>query len=376
MAGARLCSTPIMAVRRDGRQGGTAPDRLLATMKVSPSDPAFLERMARMALANLDRDYPNHIQHLMDGDTDAATPRELHPVFCGAYDWHSAVHNYWLLVRLLRLMPEGAFAPAARGFLSRRLNAADVVQECRYFDGPRRASWERPYGLAWLLQLSAELHEWGTPEAQRWRTTLSPLEAVVRERFRTWLPKLFYPIRSGEHSQSAFALGLVHDWARITGDAPMLELVRAKGFEFYLHDVNAPLAYEPSGQDFLSPVLAEADLMRRLMPRAEYLHWLGKFLPQLPQPPADVSRWLEPAVGRDPTDGKLAHLDGLNLSRAWMLNGISTAIIPDDRCAALHFAAGEHTGMGLASIREETYEGSHWLPSFAVYLCTGRWFIS
>lgn len=343
-------------------------------MKVSPSDPAFLERMARMALANLDREYPNHIQHLMDGDTDAATPRELHPVFCGAYDWHSAVHNYWLLVRLLRLMPEGEFAPAARAFLSRRINAADVTQECRYFDDPLRASWERPYGLAWVLQLSAELGaeltEWGTPEARRWHATLAPLEAVARERLRVWLPKLWYPIRSGEHSQSAFALGLVHDWARITGDAPMQELVRAKGIEFHRFDVDGPLAYEPSGQDFLSPVLAEADLMRRLLPTAEYSAWLAKFLPKLPR---DASRWLEPAVSRDPSDPKLAHLDGLNLSRAWMLQGIAAGLPADDtRRMALRIAADEHAEAGLAAIREETYEGSHWLPSFAVYLLTGR----
>ncbi|HSN18391.1 MAG TPA: DUF2891 domain-containing protein [Gammaproteobacteria bacterium] len=339
-------------------------------MKVSPSDPAFLERMARIALANLDREYPNHIQHLMDGDTDAATPRELHPVFCGAYDWHSAVHNYWLLVRLSRLMPEGRFVAEAHAFLERRFNPADVAQECRYFDDPRRASWERPYGLAWLLQLSAELSEWGASDARRWRTTLAPLEAVARERFRVWLPKLWYPIRSGEHSQSAFALGLAYDWSRITGDAPMQALLRAKSIEFHRFDVDSPLAYEPSGQDFLSPVLAEADLLRRVMPPAEYATWLAKFLPQLPR---DGTRWLEPAVSRDPSDPKLAHLDGLNLSRAWMLQGMAAGLPVDDaRRAALLAAADGHAAAGLAAIREETYEGSHWLPSFAVYLLTGR----
>jgi hypothetical protein len=343
-------------------------------MKVSPSDRVFLERMAQIALANLGREYPNHIQHLMDGDSDVALPRELHPVFCGAYDWHSAVHNYWLLVRLLRLMPEGHFAPAARGFFTRRINGADMAQECRYLgdlgSDPRRASWERPYGLAWMLQLAAELREWGSTEARGWYTALAPLEAVARERFRVWLPKLFYPIRSGEHSQSAFALGLVHDWARSVGDAPMQELVRGKGVEFHLFDVDGPLAYEPSGQDFLSPVLAEADLMRRLLPPTEYPRWLGKFLPKLP---TDGVRWLEPAVSRDPSDPKLAHLDGLNLSRAWMLQGIAAALpMGDARRAALHTAADEHAEAGLASIREERYEGSHWLPSFAVYLLTGR----
>ncbi|MGE5625049.1 MAG: DUF2891 domain-containing protein [Bacillota bacterium] len=344
-------------------------------MKVSSGgirgpDPALFERLAQMALANLDRDYPNHIQHLMDGDSDLDLPRELHPVFSGAYDWHSAVHNYWMLVRLLRLHPEGAFAPQARAFIGRRLNPADMAQECRYFDDPRRASWERPYGLAWVLQLAAELHEWNTAEARAWRTTLAPLEAVARQRFRAWMPKLFYPIRSGEHSQTAFAFGLVHDWARTTGDTAMLELVGAKGVEFHLFDVDAPLPYEPSGQDFLSPCLAEADLMRRVLPQNQFREWLTKFLPRIPTD--GRSDWLPVAVSRDPNDPKLAHLDGLNLSRAWMLHGIVAGIGADARSGSLHAAAHEHTQVGLAGIREEHYEGSHWLPSFAVYLLTGR----
>ena len=334
------------------------------------ADKALLERLARMALANIGREYPNHIQHLMDGDADVLPPRELHPVFCGAYDWHSAVHNYWMLVRLLRLMPGGGFAAEARDLIGRRLTGAAVEQECRYFDDPRRASWERPYGLAWVLQLAAELHEWGTPEARAWRTALAPLEAVAAERFRGWLPKLFYPIRSGEHSQTAFAFGLVHDWAKSVGDAGMQELVRSKSLEFHKADVDAPLAYEPSGQDFLSPVLAEADLMRRMLARSDYVRWLGAFLPQIPE---GGGPWLTPAVSRDPSDGKLAHLDGLNLSRAWMLEGIAAALpAADPRRRVLTAAAAGHSSAGLAAIREELYAGSHWLPSFAVYLLTRR----
>ncbi|HET7174687.1 MAG TPA: DUF2891 domain-containing protein [Gammaproteobacteria bacterium] len=335
------------------------------------AEKAFLERLAEMALANIGREYPNHIQHLMEGDGDAQTPRELHPVFCGAYDWHSAVHNYWMLVRLLRLYPGGAYAPAARAFIARRFNPADMAEECRYFDSPLRASWERPYGLAWLLQLAAELAEWGIPEARAWRSTLAPLEAVARERFRVWLRKLFYPIRSGEHSQTAFAFSLLLDWARAVDDAPMAELVRAKSLEFHRFDVAAPLAYEPGAQDFLSPLLAEADLMRRVLPAAEFMGWLDAFLPRLPRD--GDGRWLEPAVSRDPSDPKLAHIDGLNLSRAWMLQGIAAALpAADGRRAALLAAAERHAEAGFAAIREERYEGSHWLPSFAVYLLTRR----
>jgi len=334
-------------------------------------DAAFLERLARMALANIGREYPNHIQHLMDSDADALPPRELHPVFCGAYDWHSAVHNYWLLVRLLRLHPSCAWAAEARDLIARRLNPADVAEECRYFGDPRRASWERPYGLAWLLQLAAELAEWDSAEARRWRVTLAPLEQLARERFRTWLPKLFHPIRSGEHSQTAFAFGLVHDWARAVDDAPMVELIRTKSVEFHRFDVQAPLAYEPGAQDFLSPVLAEADLMRRILQPAEFTAWLAKFLPQLSA--ANAAGWLAPVLSPDPSDPKLAHLDGLNLSRAWMLQGIAAGLpAGDGSIGALIGAAERHADAGLAAIREERYEGSHWLPSFAVYFLTRR----
>jgi hypothetical protein len=340
-------------------------------MKDSTQDAVFLERLARMALANLDREYPNHLQHLLDGDADARPPRELHPVFSGAYDWHSAVHNYWMLVRLLRLQPSAAFAAEVRALMARRFTVADMAQECRYFDDPRRASFERPYGLAWVLQFAAELREWDSAEARGWYTTLAPLEELARQRFSLWLPKLSYAIRSGEHSQTAFALGLVHDWARAVGDAALGELVWAKALEFHRGDVDAPLAYEPSGHDFLSPVLAEADLMRRLLPQPEYATWLAAFLPGIPRDGA--AGWFAPAVGRDPSDPKLSHLDGLNLSRAWMLQGMAAALPESDaRRGALATAAERHAAAGLAGIRAELYEGSHWLPSFAVYLLTQR----
>lgn len=364
------CADETSMYHLDLSPSGLGTSRLFFQMKVSTPDAAFLERMAGMSLANLGREYPNHLMHLLDGDGDAQPPRELHPVFYGAYDWHSAVHNYWMLARLLRLQPAARFGRDVRQLFARQLTPANVAQECAYFDDPKRASWERPYGLAWLLQLCAELAEWNTAEARGWRTTLAPLEAVAVQRFRSWLPKLWYPIRSGEHSQTAFALGLVHDWACTVGDEAMQDLVKFKSIEFHRFDVQAPLVYEPSGQDFLSPVLAEADLLRRVMSREEFGRWLTAFLPQIP---ADGSRWLEPAVSRDPTDPKLAHLDGLNISRAWMLEGIAAALPrADARLAALNAAAAQHAESGLAAIREEHYEGSHWLPSFAVYLLTHR----
>ncbi|MGH8336362.1 MAG: DUF2891 domain-containing protein, partial [Gammaproteobacteria bacterium] len=306
-----------------------------------------------------------------NGDADACTPRELHPAFYGSYDWHSAVHSHWLLVRLLHFFPDADFAAEARGVLDLHLAPTNIAAECRYFEAPHRAGFERPYGLAWLLQLASELHEWQTAEASSRRVVLAPLEMLAVRRFSAWLPKLSYPIRSGEHANSAFALGLVYDYALSTQHAALETLVRARCREFYLADSHAPLAYEPSGHDFLSPVFAEADLMRRILPQKEFTSWLTKFLPQIPA--NEDTRWLPPVSSRDPADGKLAHLDGLNLSRAWMLQAIAAALPDSDpRRAGLCAAACPHAEAGLAAVTDEHYEGSHWLPSFAVYLLTRR----
>ncbi|MDE2070388.1 MAG: DUF2891 domain-containing protein [Gammaproteobacteria bacterium] len=329
------------------------------------------ERFVRIALENIAREYPNHLQHLLNGDADVRAPRSLHPAFFGSYDWHSAVHNHWLLVRLLRLMPEREFRETACALLDVHLDAANIGAECSYLDAPHRAGFERPYGLAWLLQLAVELHEWDSAQARHWRVALRPLEELAVARFSEWLPKLSHPIRSGEHANAAFALGLLYDYACSTRHAALAPLVKSRSRDFYSADRNAPLAYEPSGHDFLSPALAEADLMRRVLPQAEFADWLGKFMPQIPL--RGKSAWLQPVPSRDRADGKLAHLDGLTLSRAWMLEGVESALSEDDpRRGALRAAARAHAQAGLAAVTEEHYAGSHWLPSFAVYLLTRR----
>ena len=328
-------------------------------------------RFARMALENVAREYPNHITHLLNGDADAKTPRQLHPAFYGSYDWHSSVHSHWLLVRLLRLFPHAGFAPEIRRLLDRHLTADKLAAEQAYFERPHRATFERPYGLAWLLQLAAELHEWHVAEAMHWHALLAPLEKLAKARFAEWLPKLTHPVRSGEHSQTAFALGMTLDCARITDDRPLASLVESRSRDFYLQDMHAALAYEPSGQDFLSPVLAEADLIRRVLSRKDFAIWLTSFMPQIPV--NGDTDWLQPVVSKDQSDGKLVHLDGLNLSRAWMCAGIADALPENDRRGtAMSAIAAAHAAAGLAGIREERYEGSHWLPSFAVYLLTRR----
>ncbi len=334
-------------------------------------DVALAERFAGLALSCVHREYPNKIAHVLASDADVRPPRELTPVFHGCYDWHSAVHGHWLLARLARLYPEASFAAAAREALAQSFTADKVAAEVRYLDADGRATFERPYGLAWLLQLAAELREWDDPDAARWAATLEPLETRAAARIADWLPKLSYPIRVGEHSQTAFAFGLILDWARTRGDEAMATLVEGKVREFYLADRDCPLDYEPSGQDFLSPCLAEADLVRRVLAPPEFAAWLGGFLPGLPL--AASRPWIPPAVVTDRADGKLAHLDGLNLARAWMLEGIAHGLPDEDpRRAALGRAVAEHREAGLAAVTGEHYEGGHWLGTFAVYLVTGR----
>ena len=335
------------------------------------SDEAVAARFARLALDCVHREYPNKIAHVLNDDGDARPPRELTPAFHGCFDWHSSVHGHWLLARLARLYPGAGTTAASRAALERSLTAAHLQREAEYLAAPGREGFERPYGLAWLLQLAAELREWDDPDARRWLEALAPVETVAAERIRDWLPKLTHPIRSGEHSQTAFAFGLVLDWARTAGDGDMIALVERRVADYYAADYGCPLRYEPSGHDFLSPCLAEADLMRRVRPPAAFADWLGRFLPGIPQD--GRADWLAPAVVSDPTDGKLVHLDGLNLSRAWMLEGIAAGLpAGDDRRPALLAAAAAHRASGLASVTGATYEGGHWLGTFATYLVTQR----
>jgi hypothetical protein len=354
------------------------PALALAVLALMPApapalavDPALAARFARLALACVHQEYPNKIAHVMNGDADARPPRELTPAFYGCYDWHSSVHGHWLLARVARLLPDAPFAAEARAALGRSLTPANVAGEVAYLEGKGRVSFERPYGLAWLLQLGAELREWDSPEAKAWAAALEPLERAAVSRLREWLPKLTQPVRIGEHSQTAFALGLVLDWARVSGDGETRALVESRAREFYGRDFDCPMAYEPSGEDFLSPCLAEADLMRRVLEPLEYSLWLEGFLRSVPRD--GRGDWLAPGIVTDPTDPKLAHLDGLNLSRAWMLEGIASGLPASNPLVrSLRAAAAIHREKGLAAVTGGHYEGGHWLGTFAVYLVTGR----
>jgi hypothetical protein len=342
-----------------------------AAQNTGEFDTKAAQRFANLALACVHKEYPNHISHTLNSDADAAPPRKLTPAFYGCYDWHSSVHGHWLLVRLIRTFPDAPFVQAAREALRQSLTAENIVQEAAYLRGEGRSSFERPYGLAWLLQLVTELREWDDPQAKEMAANLRPLETVVLERLNNWLPKLSHPVRIGEHDQTAFALGLMLDYAHGNRDQKFAELVISKAKQFYLSDKNCPLAYEPSGEDFLSPCVGEADLMRRVLPSQEFARWLRIFMPQIPTS-GDVN-WLQPVVSPDPSDPKLAHLDGLNLSRAWMLEGVAAGLPKDDkRLPSIKATAEAHRRAGLAAVTGEHYEGGHWLGSFAVYLVTRR----
>lgn len=355
----------------------------LATAFAQDAPPKFDEkaaaRFAQLALACVHKEYPNKVSHVLNSDADVAPPRKLTPAFCGCYDWHSSVHGHWLLVRLVRTFPNASFVQAARAALKQSLSADNLKQEAAYLRAPGRGSFERPYGLSWLLQLCAELREWDDPDAKQLAANLRPLEDAAIERLKTWLPKLSHPVRIGEHDQTAFGLGLMLDYARSTRNQAFANLVTDSAKKFFLSDKNCALNYEPSGEDFLSPCLGEADVMRRILSQEDFSKWLGEFMPQIPRtvsarPDEGVTgTWLPVAVSPDPSDPKLAHLDGLNLSRAWMLAGIISALPKDDsRRAALTAAADAHRRAGLAAVTGEHYEGGHWLGSFAVYLTTKR----
>ncbi len=338
-----------------------------------PLSQPLAERFAALALACVHRPYPNKVAHVLASDEDVASPRTLTPAFYGCFDWHSAVHGHWLLARVARTFPGTALATEARAALQTSLTEDNLRAELRYAAREDRAGFERPYGQAWLLQLGAELRQWPDPQAQAWSQRLTPLEALAARRFAEWVPKLTHPIRVGEHAQTAFAFGLALDWAREAGDDALADVLVEHGRRLYGDDRGCPLWLEPSGHDFLSPCLGAADFMRRVLPPPQFAAWLSTALPDVPTDGRGDVEFLRPVVPADRSDGKLVHLDGLNLSRAWMLEGIAAGLPADDaRRPALLAAAATHAKVGIDAVGDAHYAGSHWLGTFAVYLTSGR----
>jgi hypothetical protein len=324
-------------------------------------------QLARIALNGIAREYPTDPGHVLLDAADLRRNRDLHPAFYGCFDWHSAVHSHWLLARLLRLKPALPEATLIRSALNDHLTEANLRAEAAYFAQPGRVGFERPYGWAWLLKLAEELLDWDDPDGRRWSAAIEPFARLITELYLEYLPRLTYPIRSGTHSNTAFGLTFALDYAQASAHTLLRDRIVARSLDYYGADRNGPAMWEPSGGDFLSPCLAEADLMRRVLSAAVFADWLAVFLPSLAEggPP----QLLTPAVVSDRSDGQIVHLDGLNLSRAWCMWGMAQALPPDDRRRSILIEVAErHTRVGLIGIGSGDYMGEHWLGSFALYM--------
>jgi hypothetical protein len=319
------------------------------------------ERFARIALGHVGREYPNKPDHVLAGPQDARTPRELHPIFYGSYDWHSCVHSYWLLARVLRRFPDMPAGADIEALFDAQFTAEKVAAECAYLTAPEARGFKRPYGWAWLLKLAAELT---LMPGRDWSATLAPLAEAFAQRFRDFLPLATYPVRVGTHFNTAFGLRMAADYADATHDAALATLLRETALRWYAQDVDCPAWGEPSGDDFQSSALIEAECMRRLLPPEAFLPWFTRFLPRIEerQPPTLFA----PATVSDRSDGKIAHLDGLNLSRAWCWRSLAHTLPADDpRRAIAAEAAQRHLAAGLPHIAGD-YMGEHWLATFAL----------
>ena len=323
----------------------------------------YASKFASVALSHVTREYPNKLDHVLLSADDAKRPRALHPIFYGSFDWHSCVHGYWLLARLYREFPNLQQAGHIRALLNEHLTADNVAVETEYAAHPSRAGFERPYGWAWLLKLCAELRLNESEEGQRWATTLKPLAEVFAQRFIDFLPTATYAIRSGTHSNTAFAVTLGLEYADAFGDHELGNMLRAAARRWYVNDKNAP-AWEPSGDDFLSSTLVEAECMRRVFTPAEFRDWFAAFLPNLTS--REPAALFTPAIVSDRTDGKIAHLDGLNLSRAWCWRALSAQLPPEnDGGAVMQSAADAHLRASLMHVTGD-YMGEHWLATYAL----------
>ncbi|BAO55971.1 DUF2891 domain-containing protein [Nonlabens marinus] len=328
-----------------------------------PTPQLTLEQANNLALLPLycvDQEYPNKMGHVTASPKDQKRPTAQHPVFYGCFDWHSAVHGHWSAVTLLKQFPNLDKASELLGKLTSNITAANVAVEIEYLESDHNTTFERTYGWAWLLKLQQELDTWDTTYGRRMAADLKPLSDLIVERYIEYLPKLQYAIRVGEHSNTAFAMTLAWDYAVHKNEVALKSAIGAKAMEFYRNDEDCPISWEPSGYDFLSPCLEEVDIMRRVMPAEDFHMWLARFLPEMEQGILDIE------IGKvsDRTDGKLVHIDGLNLSRAWVLYGLAAQY---KRYEPLVEIADAHLSHTLPNLVADDYEGGHWLGSFAIY---------
>lgn len=316
-------------------------------------------RLLQLPLECIEIQYPNKLNQVIGGASDLKSPAVLHPAFYGCFDWHSAVHGHWSLVSLLKRFPDLKESEQILSGLEAHLSKENIDQEIEYFKNEINQGFERMYGWAWLMKLADELNTWDHPRAMALQKNIKPLADLIETKVIDFLPRLQYPIRVGTHTNTAFAMAMIYDYAAHAGRQELKESIRKRANDFYLNDADCPMTWEPSGYDFLSPCLEEADLMGRILPIEEYREWLDKFLPEL----KNENYNLKPAVVVDRTDGHLVHLDGLNFSRAWCLFGIAERL-PEYK--HLINIANKHIEHSLPEITDENYEGTHWLASFAL----------
>lgn len=316
--------------------------------------------LVELPLHCMNTEYPNKLSQTIGSDEDLQAPRILHPAFYGCFDWHSSVHGHWSLVSLLKQFPDIEKAEEVKERLLSNISKENIEVEVQYFYRKHNKSYERTYGWVWLLKLAEELHTWDAPIARELEANLQPLTDLIIGKYIEFLPKLNYPLRVGTHTNTAFGLSFAYDYAETINHDALKKAITERAKYFFLNDKNCPITWEPSGSDFLSPCLEEAALMKRLLPKAEFKVWLNDFLPEL----KNKDYQLEVRLVSDRTDGQLVHLDGVNFSRAWSLNKIAEGL---PEYSYFRFVANKHVNYSLPSIVGDSYEGGHWLGSFAIY---------
>jgi hypothetical protein len=349
--------------------GGLEPV-MTQTEKSSPTGSLTREQaihFADLALKCICREYPNKPEHVLNSAADVRSPKELHPAFYGCFDWHSSVHGHWMLVRLMQMFSGLPQEKQIRTALNGNLTEENARVEAAYLDAPNRQSFERLYGWAWLLKLTEELNGWKDEDGRRWSRNLKPLADAIATRYLEFLPKQAYPIRTGVHPNTAFGLAFGLDYARALGNRKLEILIAERARTYFQSDASYPASWEPGGEDFFSPSLMEADLMRRVLGRDEFRSWFAGFLPGVGR--TEPKSLLQPARVTDRSDPKLVHLDGLNLSRAWCMFNIAAALPEADPARRnLADSASRHAQAALSHVASGDYVGEHWLASFAVYL--------
>lgn len=339
----------------------TSPDNSKKTTDHVGSDIVLnrsqAENLAKLPLKCIQHPLPYKAGHTIAKEEDLAMPQVHHPAFYGCFDWHSSVHGHWSLVYLIKTFPDLKDQDSIRKMLNENLTEKNIKKELAYFSlNKYTKSFERTYGWAWLLKLSEELYTWDDPDGRKWHQNLQPLAQHISEQYQEYLPKLVYPIRVGEHSNTAFGLGFAYDYALTEKDKALQTIIEQRARDFYQTDADCPLSWEPSGYDFLSPCLEEINIMRRILSPTEFPKWIEQFLGK-----NYTNMSLVPAEIKDRTDGKLVHLDGLNFSRAWCLYPIASFDKSFERIANKHLA------FSIANIVDGDYSGEHWLASFALY---------